>query len=353
MPPVLIYGAGAIGQWLGALLLSSGCPVHLHGRPRIGTAIENHGGLSLDGSEILPVSFSTSPKELRGRTFSCVILTVKTFAVKAALAELQTANPTFTDLVSFQNGWGSERFYLEAFPRHKLWTLTTTRAITVESAGVIISANKGGLAIAPWEAEGSSTPSPIELRRLPIPLIQPRSGRDQKWSKLLLNVMGNATGAITGLSPTAYARYPKLMRLELILVREAMAVGKAMGLSRIALPGFDVPLFCSLIERLPLNVMAPIVGAKMGKARGDKLPSLFQDIERPDSPTEIDDMNGAVVREGAKVSTATPYQTLLMEAFHRCRQERAFWDRLRKQPESLADLLTPQPLAARISRPHV
>lgn len=339
--PTLIYGAGAIGQWLGALLASTGCSVQLHARPRVAEAIEQRGGISFNGGPPLSIPLSTDPKQLQGQQFRTVICTVKTFAVRAALEELAAANPSVGDLVSFQNGWGTETHYLDLFPRHKLWTLTTTRAIGVEGPGQLTTSDKGGLALAPWEHEGTGTSSPVELRRLPIPLVLPRRGKDQKWSKLLLNVMGNATGAVTGLSPKEYAQHPKLMRLELLLVREAMAVGKAMGLRRVELPGFAIPLFCQLIEKLPTAAMAPIVGKKMSGARGDKLPSLFEDLKNPHLPSEIDAMNGAVVEEGARLGVPTPYQSLLMECFARCRQEPAFWERLQAKPERLADILEP------------
>lgn len=338
---ILIYGAGAIGQWLGALLSSGGKDVQLHGRPRVAEAIAERGGISLNGEPPVPIAFSTHPDELRGQKFSTVICTVKTFAVRQALEELAAARPVFGDIVSFQNGWGTEEDYLELFPSHKLWTLTTTRAVGVEGPGDLTPSDKGGLAIAPWEHEGTSSTSPVELRRVPIPLVQPQRGRDQKWSKLLLNVMGNATGAVTGLSPKEYSHSPRLMRLELLLLREAMKVGKAMGLRRIELPGFPIPLFCNLIEKLPVSVMAPIVGKKMSGARGDKLPSLFEDIAHPDRPTEIEHMNGAVVREGARLGVPTPYQALLMECFARCRRELAYWERLKAKPERLADILEP------------
>lgn len=338
---ILIYGAGAIGQWLGALLSSGGNDVQLHGRPRVAEAIAERGGVSLNGAPPVAVAFSTRPEELRGKSFSSVICTVKTYAVRQALEELAEAAPSFDDLISFQNGWGTEEHYLDLFPQHKLWTLTTTRAVGVEAPGDLSPSDKGGLAVAPWEPDDSGNSSPVELRRVPIPLVQPSRGRDQKWSKLLLNVMGNATGAVTGLSPKEFSARPKLMRLELLLLREAMNVGKAMGLRRIELPGFPIPVFCHLIEKLPVSVMAPIVGKKMSGARGDKLPSLFEDIAFPERPSEIYEMNGAVVREGARLGVPTPYQSLLMECFERCRREPAYWERLKARPERLADILEP------------
>lgn len=316
--------------------------MQLHGRPSVGQAIAQRGGVVLDGSAPLKIPFSTSPEELQGQSYSSVIFTVKTFAVESALQELKASGAAFGELVSFQNGWGSEQFYTDIFPDHHLWTLTTTRAIGVEAPGVLFQADKGGLAVAPWDPEKTTHSSPVALRRLPIPLVQPSNGVDQKWSKLLLNVMGNATGAVTGLAPRDYADHAKLMRLELLLVREAMAVGRALGVERVDLPGFPIRLLSGMIEKLPLAVIAPIVAKKMKTARGDKLPSLFEDLKNPNAPSEIEAMNGAVVEVGRQVGVATPYQTLLMEVFHRCRQEPSFWERLRNKPERLADLLNPK-----------
>ncbi len=316
--------------------------MQLHGRPSVASAIAERGGIVLDGSEPLDVPFSSTLEELRGSSYSAVICTVKTYAVKSALEELRASGATFEELVSFQNGWGTEKYYTELFPDHHLWTLTTTRAIGVEAPGAIYQADKGGLAISPWDPEKTNHSSPVALRRLPIPLVQPARGSDQKWSKLLLNVMGNATGAVTGLAPNDYADHPKLMRLELLLVREAMAVGRALGVERVDLPGFPVKFFSNLIEKLPLPMVSPVVAKKMKTARGDKLPSLFEDLKDPNAPSEIEAMNGAVVEVGAQVGVPTPYQTLLMEVFHRCRQEPTFWERLRNKPERLADLLNPK-----------
>ena len=342
---ILVFGAGAIGQWLGALLASEGHDVQLHGRARVAEAIAARGGISLNGDSPVVVPFSTELEQLRDKQFSSVICTVKTYAVRQALEELLSTGCRFGDLVSFQNGWGTEAHYIELFPRHKLWTLTTTRAVGMDAPGVLSPSDKGGLSIAPWEHEGTSSTSPVQLRRLPIPVVLRPRGKDQKWSKLLLNVMGNATGAVTGLNPRAYAERPKLMRLELLLLREAMAVGKAMGFSWVDLPGFAVPFFCNLIEKLPVAVMAPVVARKMRNARGDKLPSLFEDLKHPEAPSEIEHMNGAVVSEGARIGVSTPYQSLLMEAFWRCRAEPAFWERLRNKPDRLADILEPSKAA--------
>lgn len=335
---VLIFGAGAIGQWLGALLASEGVEVQLHGRPRVAKALAQLGGVQIDQGPPIPIPFSSEPRELKGREFDTLICTVKTFAVPSAVAEIKSLKLKFNHLVSFQNGWGTEHLYSDAFPEHKFWNLTTTRAVGAEGPGRLTPSDKGGLAIAPADESTRGLP-PAQIRSVRIPLIICQRGQDLKWSKLLLNLIGNATGAVTGLSPNQYAAHPKLMRAEILLCREALAVGKALGIQRVDLPGFPIKLLSNLIETLPLGLVTPIIARKFRGARGDKLPSLFQDLEHPDKPTEIDHLNGAVVEQGKKVGVATPRHDALTRLFHHCRREPATWHQLRAEPTRLAAML--------------
>lgn len=335
---VLIFGAGAIGQWLGALLASEGVDVQLHGRPNVAQALAERGGVQLHQNAPIAIPFSSDPEELKGHRFDTVICTVKTFAVGSAVAELKSLKLEFNHLVSFQNGWGTEHHYSDTFPHHKFWNLTTTRAVGVEGPGQLAPSDKGGLAIAPYGDSAEGLP-PAQLRSLRLPLIICQRGRDMKWSKLLLNLIGNATGAVTGLSPNQYAAHPKLMRAEILLCREALAVGKAMGIQRVDLPGFPIRLLSNLIETLPLGLVTPIITRKFRGARGDKLPSLFQDLEWPDKATEIDHLNGAVVEQGKKVGIDTPRHAALTKLFHQCRREPDLWHQLRAEPKRLAAIL--------------
>lgn len=332
----LIFGAGAIGQWLGALLHSTGTDVTLHVRPRVAECIRDQGGIILDGAAPLDLKLSTTLEELQGRHFSTVISTVKTYAVTAALEEIKASRLTFEQLVSFQNGWGTDESYLDFFPEAQVWALTTTRAVGSERPGNLSPSSKGGLALAPW-SPNLREQIPECLKKVKIPLVVLDRGIDLKWSKLLLNLMGNATGAVTGLSPQHLAEHPRLMKAELLLVREAIAVGNAMGVQRSDLPGFRVKSLSTALEKLPLTLMAPIIAAKMKRARGDKLPSLFFDLENPTSPTEIDALNGAVVREGERLGLPTPKQKGLLDLFHRCRRDQELWSQIRREPIRLLE----------------
>ena len=128
----LIFGAGAIGQWLGALLHSSGSDVQIHVRPRVAESISELGGIVLNDGRPVPVKVSSTDEEIRDREFKTVICTVKTYAVGSALRDLKESGVRFDELVSFQNGWGTDEKYVETFPNHKFWALTTTRAVGIE-----------------------------------------------------------------------------------------------------------------------------------------------------------------------------------------------------------------------------
>lgn len=335
MSTTLIFGAGAIGQWLGALLHSSGSQVQLHVRPSVKEAIDQNGGVSLNDSLPVPLALSTSPEELKGKKFQTVICTVKTYAVDSALRELEKSGVEFEELVSFQNGWGTDDLYPAIFPKAKFWTLTTTRAVGVEQPGRLAPAKKGGLAVAPWSATARGIPQC--LRRVTIPLVVLERALDLKWSKLMLNLIGNATGAITGLAPNQLAEHKRLMRAELLLAREAIAVSNALGARRSDLPGFPIRILSGALEKMPLSLVTPLISAKMKSARGDKLPSLFSDLEDASRPTEIDALNGAVVDEGVALGVPTPKQRALVALFHRCRDDQELWNQLRRDPIRLLE----------------
>lgn len=299
------------------------------------------GGIRLGEQAPVKLAFSHQLSELENREFTSIICTVKTFAVESALQELSgIAGLKFDQLISFQNGWGSEEIYEEIFPDKALWALTTTRAVGVEALGVLYPSDKGGFGIAPWTEGLEPKNLPEDLRRLSLPLVVPDRGKDLKWSKILLNLVGNVTGAVTGLSPTKLARDSQLMKLEIKLIKEALAVGRAMGIRRVDLPGFPVRFFSKLAETMPVSVVAPLVAAKMKRARGDKLPSIFEDLEHPEKPSEVDHLNGAVVSLGREYGVPTPLQSGLVKVFHRCREDSEFWQSIRQNPRKLVETLS-------------
>ena len=116
-----------------------------------------------------------------------------------------------------------------------------------------------------------------------------------KWSKLVANLVGNATSAIVGRPPAEVYADPLGYEVERLQVREAIAVIRRSGLRVVALPGADVRLL-DLATRLPAAIARPILSRVVGGARGGKAPSLLLTAQSGAERSEVEWLNGAVAR---------------------------------------------------------
>ena len=121
------------------------------------------------------------------------------------------------------------------------------------------------------------------------------------WNKFVLNCAINPLCAITGLLPGEIAVTPEVDRLQTLLVDELMAVVRAKGL---ALPDPD-----------PLGTIKAHCRARFNR------PSMMQHVEQG-RRTEIDALNGALVREAAALGMAVPYNDAIARAIKGLEKQR-------------------------------
>ncbi len=134
-----------------------------------------------------------------------------------------------------------------------------------------------------------------------------------KWSKLLANLVGNATSALLDLDPADVYADPRLFAVERRQLCEALAVMGALGLRPVALPGADTRLL-ALAVRLPPAVARPLLRRVVAGGRGGKSPSLRLTLRGPDRrarATEAAWLNGAVAEEGARLGLPVPVNAAL------------------------------------------
>ena len=162
--------------------------------------------------------------------------------------------------------------------------------------------------------------------------------RAMKWSKLLLNILGNATSAILDVPPSEIARSPRLFALERDAFREAVRVMQGLSLQPVALPGYPVPALVRVMGA-PAWIARRIVGPKIGGGRGAKMPSLWEDLDRGRERSEVEVLNGAVAREGAALGIPTPVNALLTEVLMALAAGRRDREAFRRKPEALVALL--------------
>ncbi|MGC2108526.1 MAG: ketopantoate reductase family protein [Candidatus Korobacteraceae bacterium] len=289
MKKVLIVGCGAIGSLFAAHLANAG-EVEVYAfdasQPHI-DAIHRH-GLRLSGAADIHVRLaaaSTDPAELP----VCDYGIVATKAIHTASAILAAAR-CFDDrsaVCSVQNGVGNEEIIAE----HVKFVIrgTTFPAGHIAEHGHVGFDIQGDTWIGPYEP--SNTPmSRVEelagyITRSGMNTVALSDARSAQWTKLIFNAATNPVGALTRLHHGAATRFPATGELFEALIQEGEAVAKAMGIK---------------LHGDPRDLVA-----KGANAPGKHNASMLQDV-LASRKTEVDFMNGAIVKWGEKYGVPTP-----------------------------------------------
>jgi 2-dehydropantoate 2-reductase len=127
--------------------------------------------------------------------------------------------------------------------------------------------------------------------------------------------------------------------LEIEMMRETLRVMDASGIPVSNLPGTPVTALAWAVKNLPLAVSRPILGRQVAGGRGTKMPSFYLDLTSGRGKSEVDYLNGAVVRFGARVGVQAPVNQLLNETLMGLTRGDLAPDSFAHQPEKLLKLM--------------
>ncbi|HUW65409.1 MAG TPA: ketopantoate reductase family protein [Spirochaetia bacterium] len=317
---VLCYGAGAIGTLVGGYLARAGNPVALLGRPGHVDAVNRQGlEMRLPGAppERVGLQAYSSLVQALGDGFApeLAILTVKGYDTPAAVADLQAHLPAGTLVLTLQNGIGNEELLAGALGLDRTLSGCITLSVGLPEPGCVeLFSTKGGIGLASLDERTSIAPVASLLGQAGFTVMVQPDWRALKWSKLLLNVLGNAVAAILDLAPREVFADHALCGLERAAFNEALAVMKTWELRPVDLPGFPVRLLVFLFRSLPPTVLSPLLAGRLGSGRGEKMPSLWLDLRKGRTESEVAQLNGAVAAWGRKLGLATPANTRITDA---------------------------------------
>jgi 2-dehydropantoate 2-reductase len=342
---ILIIGAGAIGCLVGAKLATSGQAVTLVGRPRFAELVRTQGIRLQDergthAVRTIRATGSVAEAFAEGHTpYDLAILTVKSYDTETAIAELQTAHATLPAIVSLQNGVGNEERLAAALGPARVIAGTITTPVSVPTPGTIhIERPTLGIGLSPWtphEQTQMLTALTAVLRQAGFTVRRYPNAPAMKWTKLLMNMMANATSAILDEPPVQLFANPALVDLEIAAWREALAAMRQAGLRPENLGDYPLRFLAPLIRTLPTVWLRPILRRHVIDARGDKLPSLHLDLDSGKGRSEVGWLNGAVVALGKQVGVATPINDFLTETLLALIHDPQRRDEWRHHPERL------------------
>jgi 2-dehydropantoate 2-reductase len=286
---VCVVGCGAVGSLFAANLARlDDVEVWAYDLATEHVAAINERGLRLSGAGevVARVRATADATELPACEFG--IVATKAMHTKPAIA---AASPAFENgcVATVQNGVGNE----EAIAHH------VDRVIrgTTFPAGRLLGPGQ-----VQWDVKGDTTFGPFEPKPAPMDEIErladacTRGGmpaqavgdaRGPQWRKVIFNAATNPLGALTGLTHGRVCERPELRRLVTHLVDEGKAVAAAQGIELDADP-----------EELIDHAAKPEVAY-------DHKASMLQDVEAR-RETEIDFLNGGIVRFGREHGVPTP-----------------------------------------------
>ena len=383
---IIVIGAGAIGCFVGGKLAAAGIDVTLVGRARTAAALRSRGlELRVAGGATQTVRSVAAAATVREAflsqckgpgsasrdvataslpsPFDLAILAVKSYDSAAALDELAEAAAMgvapLPPVLSLQNGVGNEEAIAARLGPNSAIAGTITAPVEVlEPATVQVTKPRFAVGLAPWMAaissrtgrhdEDSASKDQVYLPAISryftsagIPAKIYADAPGMKWSKLIMNMIGNATSAILAEPPGVTFADPRIANIEIDALREALRVMAAAGIPLLNMEKYPLGTLAPLLRFGPRALLRPALHRIVGGARGGKMPSLFLDLDAGKSGSEIGWYNGAIVSKGEEVGLETPVNLLLTQTVRQLvarPQLRAAWrgnfDRLARAAHS-------------------
>lgn len=307
MSRVLVAGAGAIGQWLGARLQDAGHDVTLLLRPRFQEVLETegltvHGHTTFQGRvpSITHLADAGDPAQGeptgpahggpgRGPGFDAIFLTAKAYAT-ADLAEV--CAPSLAPggvLASLQNGLGNGEKLRRVVDEADAAVCLTSHGLNVEAPGRIHHAGTGPTKVGPVPGSTRDAGARKAHRLLADAGLDPQwcpSMRGPVWQKAIVNAAINPVGALYGVRNGEILARDDLRGLSDGLAREAAALAAA---ARVELPPTDaVETVHTVLE-----------------ATADNRCSMLQDVQA-ERATELEQITGRLVRLAERLLVAMP-----------------------------------------------
>lgn len=291
---IAIVGPGAVGSLLAALLTRSKQEVHLVDRNLERARKVNEQGIKVEGSLgefTAKVNVTVEPKELG--ICDLIIICVKSYHTEEAMKSVKDLVGEETQVLTLQNGVGNIQILNDVVGEEKVVGGTTSLGVTVLDHGRVKYAGKGETVI------GKSSGKVMGPLR-EIANILNKAGLETKvsrdingviWSKLIINVGINALAVVTRLHNGRLLEFDGTKDIMRSAVQEAVKVAKR--------------------KRIKLIYDDPIQKVEgVAKATAGNVCSMLQDVLKK-RRTEIEFINGAIVRQAKSLNIPTPVNEVL------------------------------------------
>jgi 2-dehydropantoate 2-reductase len=286
-PRIAVVGAGAVGGYFGGIFARAGAPTVFIGRKHFVDAV-NAKGLVLDKSEGQQRIAARATTDMSAvRDCSLILFCVKANDTSATAAQMAPLVRSDATVVCLQNGVDNADRVRAATNTVALPAVVYI-AVSVPEAGRVKHLARGDLIIGPPSEKATEVASVFDRAGISCRISNNIDG--ELWVKLLCNCALNAISALGRVCYGKITRSKDAIKLMENVVDEVLAVATAAG---IALPGVR--------DRESGMEAAMQIATQMA----DAFSSTAQDLNRG-RLTEIDALNGYIVRRGVELGVPVP-----------------------------------------------
>ena len=291
----VMIGPGAMGSLFGGLLSRAGEELWLVGYRKEQVETICSVGLTLKEkgkSQIIPMK--ATPDVTSAGKADLVIFFVKTYDTERAVSDSLVLEKEDTVFLTLQNGLGNEEAICKKIDRKKVMLGVTGHGATLLRPGHVRHAGWGKTFVGELDHRITDRATRIAQMfcKAGIETEASPNIHDQVWGKLVVNAGINALTALTGFKNGQLLDYPETARLMERLVFEAAQVARRKGVH---------------IEEDPIEKVR-----KAAEATRENRSSMGQDFDHR-RRTEIDAINGAVVREAQALGILSPFNQAMTD----------------------------------------
>lgn len=319
MSKTAIFGVGAIGGYLAAQMLDQNLETLLFARPERAAKLRANGistteEIHISGNDLDVTSDANNLSEV-----DRVLLAVKATSLEAVIPVLRESIPQSTPVFCLANGVRPVRNLKAALPDHNILAGMVPFNVVERENGILHRSSSGEVVVQQGDPGR-------ELQKLMAGTLSPiilASNMDAvQYGKLLLN-LNNPVNALSGLPLKSQLSNWHFRRVYALAFKEALRVykiAKVQHMQAAALPAERIarvlmwPDFLFKLLALPRQDLDPEANT-----------SMAQDLSAG-RKTEIEDLNGEIVRIAQEVQTSAPINTKLVKLIHQAEAgERRNW----------------------------
>lgn len=337
---ILIYGAGAVGGYLGARLTQQKHNVTLITRDVMAQLIGETGLEVTEGNKRIltrPQAITSVAQAFKdGQTYDLIIMAMKAYDIAAAINPLIAFCPQPSMILTTQNGIGIENGLIKQFGADHVIAGSFTLPIRKETTTQLVAERSdGGLCLAPTQPKQDIRQWVSLFSETGMETKSYKNYESMKWSKAFLNIIANATSAILNRRPGLIYRSDLIFDLEIKMLQETLAVMKAAGHKVIDLPAVPATKLAFSVQRLPRALLKPGLAKLVADGRGDKMPSFHIDLTTGKGRSEVIYHNGAIAKAGKEHGVSTPVNAALTDILWKLTLEKLDWKAFNGRPQRL------------------